>query len=169
MNENKLASSEAKNSIPKWKDKLIVTRNDLLAIRSGQPTSFDRPKSTGSRDLVGKETENTNTKSFMWYGFLLVLLSLPLSYPMIFFARSDIKSLKNFQTFVRWLDRRSDKISYLGLIPFRFLATLIGSASNSEEKTKKPSTVIQIGYERNAFLSDKNLNYHTQIIGGYSP
>ena len=165
-NENKLALSEAKNLIPKWKDRLIVARNDLEAIRSGQPTSFDRSKSKGTSDLVGIETENTDTADFMWFGFLLVLLSLPLSYPMIYFARSDMKSLKNFQTFAKWLDRRSDKVSYLGLIPFRFLATLIGSASNSEEKTKKPSTVMQVGYERNAFLTDKNLNYHTQIIGG---
>lgn len=165
-NENKLALSEAKNSIPKWKERLIVARNDLEAFRNGRPTSFDRPKSTGSRDLVGIETENTNTGNFMWYGFLLVALSLPLSYPMIYFARSEMKELKNFQTFSKWLDRVSDKISYLGLIPFRFLATLIGSVGNSEEKTKRPSTVMQVGYERNAFLTDRNLNYHTQIIGG---
>ena len=77
-----------------------------------------------------------------------------------------MKELKNFQKFSKWLDHVSDKISYLGLIPFRFLATLIGSAVNSEEKTNKPSSVMQVGYERNAFLTDKNLNYHTQIIGG---
>lgn len=165
-NENKIALFEAKKSIPKWKDKLIVARNDLEAFRKGQPTTFDRPKSTGTRDLVGTETENSNTGNFMWYGFLLVLLSLPLSYPMIYFSRSDRKELKNFQTFSKWLDRVSDKISYLGLIPFRFLATLIGSTINREEKTNKPSSVMQVGYERNAFLTDRNLNYHTQIIGG---
>jgi type IV secretory pathway TraG/TraD family ATPase VirD4 len=157
---------KSKKSIPVLRSNLAIARDDLTAFRSGKRTSFDRLKSAKALEGASEDHENANTGNFMWYGFLLVALSLPLSYPMIYFSRSDIKSLKNFQTFAKWLDRVSDKISYFGLIPFRFLAALIGSVGNSEEKIKKPSTVMQVGHERNAFLTDKNLNYHTQIIGG---
>ncbi len=163
-NENKVALTAVKNSIPEWKGKLEIARNDLQAIRSGGQTSFDRSKAKAG--LAEIKQENGNTSNFMWYGFLFAILSLPLSYPMTYFSRSEMRSLKNFQAFAKWLDRVTDKISYAGLIPFRFLATIIGAVGNSEEKIKKPSSVMQVGYERNAFLTDRNLNYHTQIIGG---
>lgn len=164
--ESKDTIEKSKKSIPEFRQKLAIDRDDLEAFRNGRPTSFDKLKTAKAFEMASEDHENTNTGKFLWYGFLFVLLSLPLSYPMIFFARSDMKSLKNFQTLAKWLDRVSDKVSYLGLIPFRFLAGLIGSVSSSEEKIKKPSTVMQVGHERNAFLTDRNLNYHTQIIGG---
>jgi hypothetical protein len=128
---------KSKKSIPVLRSNLAIARDDLTAFRSGKRTSFDRLKSAKALEGASEDHENANTGNFMWYGFLLVALSLPLSYPMIYFSRSDIKSLKNFQTFAKWLDRVSDKISYFGLIPFRFLAALIGSVGNSEEKIKK--------------------------------
>jgi len=157
--------TEAQDSIPGLEEKLKIARSDLEAFRNGRPTSFDHVgKQIDTAAMI--QDRDINRAKFMWYGFLFTLLSLVLSYPMIYFTRSEKEIFKRLQYAARFLDYLVDKVSYLGLLPFRFLATVIGSVASNNDKAHKPSGVMQVGYERNAFLTDRNLNYHTQVIGG---
>ena len=162
--ESKDTVDKSKKLIPELRQKLIIARNDLVAFRSGKPTSFDKIKSAQALASAIEGQENANTGKFLWYGFLFLSMSLLLSYPMVYFTRSKHERLSRLQTFARWLDPITGKIAYIGLTPIALIGKFIGG--KSEEVINKPSTVMQVGYERNAFLTDRNLNYHTQIIGG---
>lgn len=162
--ESKDMIDKSKKEIPVLRSNLAIARDDLEAFRNGKPTSFDKLKSKKALESVGEEQENTNTGNFLWYGFLFIATSLPLSYPMIYFTRSSHERLSRLQRFARWLDPITGKVAHIGLMPIGFIGKLIGG--KSEEPVNKPSTVMQVGYERNSFLTDRNLNYHTQIIGG---
>jgi type IV secretory pathway TraG/TraD family ATPase VirD4 len=162
--ESKDTIEKSKKLIPDLRQNLTIARDDLDAFRNGKRTSFDRIKSAKALASVSDEQENTNTGKFLWYGFLFLAISLSLSYPMIYFTRSKHERLIRLQTFARWLDPITGSIAQIGLMPIWFIGKLIGG--KSEEVVSKPSTVMQVGYERNAFLTDRNLNYHTQIIGG---
>jgi len=162
--ESRDTIDKSKKSIPELRQKLAIARADLEAFRNGKPTSFDKLKSATALESFSEEQENSNKGKFLWYGFLFIGISLPLSYPMVYFTRSRHERLKRLQTFARWLDPITGKIAYAVLIPIGFLGRLVGV--KREEAVNKPSSVMQVGYERNAFLTDKNLNYHTQIIGG---
>lgn len=83
---------------------------------------------------------------------------------MILFVRSDNGKLARLQGQAEWLDIVFEKISYMGLMPLIFFSSFF--KSDSEEKIQKPSSVMQLGHEKKAYLTDKNLNYHTQMIGG---
>jgi len=161
---NKSEANIAKytKEIPELKKKLALTRTDLEAFRNGGKTSFDK---TTNEYLASAsvETTNTNKEKFMLFGLLFLIGSLIISYPMIYAVRSDRRELKIFNKVIRFLDVVFGKVSEWGQVPFRFIIFLF---YNGEEKTNKPSSVMQVGYERNAFLTDRNLNYHTQIIGG---
>lgn len=149
--------------IPELKKKLERARADLIAFRNGERTSFDKTTNEALASAPVQVT-NTNKEKFMVFGLLFLLGSLVLSYPMIFIIRSERRELKNFKVMFRFLDVVFGKISEWGQIPFRFLIFLF--KRENQEKTIKPSNVMQLGHEKNAYLTDNNLNYHVQIIGG---
>lgn len=159
---NKSEANIAKytKEIPELKKKLALTRTDLEAFRNGERTSFDK---TVNEVLATAETTNTNKEKFMLFGFLFLIGSLIASYPMIYVVRSDRKELKIFNKVVRFLDVVFGKVSEWGQVPFRFVIFLF---YKGKEKPLNPSLVMQLGLERNSYLTDSNLNYHTQIIGG---
>ena len=159
---NKSEANIAKytKEIPELKKKLELRREDLDAFRNGQRTSFDK---TLNEVLATAETTNTNKEKFMLFGILFLIGSLIVSYPMIYAIRSDKRELKIFNKVVRFLDVVFEKVSEWGQIPFRFIINLF---YKGKEKQLNPSMVMQLGLERNSYLTDSNLNYHTQIIGG---
>ena len=157
--------TDAEESIPGLKEKLIIARSDLEAYRDGRPTSFDNAEKEIDTDALIQDRD-VNRLKFVVYGFLFTLLSIFLSYPTAYLLKREETLFKRIHFVARLLDSLIDRVSYMGLLPFRFLASAIGSIGKSEEVVNKPSTVMQVGHERNAFLTDKNLNYHTQIIGG---
>ena len=99
----------------------------------------------------------------MLFGLLFLIGSLISSYPMIYAVRSDRRELKIFNKVIRFLDVVIGKVSEWGQVPFRFIIFLF---YKGKEKPLNPSLVMQLGLERNSYLTDSNLNYHTQIIGG---
>ena len=159
---NKSEANIAKytKEIPELKKKLELKREDLDAFRNGQRTSFDK---TLNEVLATAETTNTNKEKFMLFGILFLIGSLIVSYPMIYAIRSDKRELKIFNKVVRFLDVVFEKVSEWGQVPFRFIINLF---YKGKEKQLNPSMVMQLGLERNSYLTDSNLNYHTQIIGG---
>ena len=159
---NKSEANIAKytKEIPELKKKLELRREDLDAFRNGQRTSFDK---TLNEVLATAETTNTNKEKFMLFGILFLIGSLIVSYPMIYAIRSDKRELKIFNKVVRFLDVVFEKVSEWGQVPFRFIINLF---YKGKEKQLNPSMVMQLGLERNSYLTDSNLNYHTQIIGG---
>ena len=161
---NKSEANIAKytKEIPKLKKKLALTRTDLEAFRNGGKTSFDK---TTNEYLASAsvETTNTNKEKFMLFGLLFLIGSLIISYPMIYAVRSDRRELKIFNKVIRFLDVVFGKVSEWGQVPFRFIIFLF---YKGKEKPLNPSLVMQLGLERNSYLTDSNLNYHTQIIGG---
>mgnify|MGYP000420311397 FL=1 len=161
---NKSEANIAKytKEIPKLKKKLALTRTDLEAFRNGGKTSFDK---TTNEYLASAsvETTNTNKGKFMLFGLLFLIGSLIISYPMIYAVRSDRRELKIFNKVIRFLDVVIGKVSEWGQVPFRFIIFLF---YKGKEKPLNPSLVMQLGLERNSYLTDSNLNYHTQIIGG---
>ena len=163
-NTNRESLAKDKKSIPSLNNDLIIARDDLEAFRNGKPTSFDKAQSAKALEAASGEQENTNTGKFLWYGFLFVAMSLPLSYPMVYFTRSKHERLSRLQKFSEWLDSITGRMALIGVMPVGFISSLIWG--KREEPVSKPDTVMQVGYERNAFLTDRNLNYHTQIIGG---
>jgi type IV secretory pathway TraG/TraD family ATPase VirD4 len=161
---NKSEANIAKytKEIPKLKKKLALTRTDLEAFRNGGKTSFDK---TTNEYLASApaQTTNANKEKFMLFGILFLIGSLIVSYPMIYAIRSDKRELKIFNKVVRFLDVVFEKVSEWGQVPFRFIINLF---YKGKEKQLNPSMVMQLGLERNSYLTDSNLNYHTQIIGG---
>jgi len=159
---NKSEANIAKytKEIPELKKKLERSRADLEAFRNGERTSFDK---TVNEVLATSETTNTNKEKFMLFGLLFLIGSLIISYPMIYVVRSDRKELKIFNKVVRFLDVVFGKVSEWGQVPFRFIISIF---YKGQEKPLNPSLVMQLGLERNSYLTDSNLNYHTQIIGG---
>lgn len=161
---NKSEANIAKytKEIPELKKKLALTRTDLEAFRNGGKTSFDK---TTNEYLASAsvETTNTNKEKFMLFGLLFLIGSLIISYPMIYAVRSDRRELKIFNKVIRFLDVVFGKVSEWGQVPFRFIINLF---YKGKEKQLNPSMVMQLGLERNSYLTDSNLNYHTQIIGG---
>jgi type IV secretory pathway TraG/TraD family ATPase VirD4 len=159
---NKSEANIAKytKEIPELKKKLELRREDLDAFRNGQRTSFDK---TLNEVLATAETTNTNKEKFMLFGILFLIGSLIVSYPMIYAIRSDKRELKIFNKVVRFLDVVFEKVSEWGQVPFRFIINLF---YKGKEKQLNQSMVMQLGLERNSYLTDSNLNYHTQIIGG---
>jgi len=159
---NKSEANIAKytKEIPELKKKLELRREDLDAFRNGQRTSFDK---TLNEVLATAETTNTNKEKFMLFGILFLIGSLIVSYPMIYAIRSDKRELKIFNKVIRFLDVVIGKVSEWGQVPFRFIIFLF---YKGKEKPLNPSLVMQLGLERNSYLTDSNLNYHTQIIGG---
>jgi hypothetical protein len=146
--------------IPELKKKLALTRADLEAFRNGEKTSFDNATNENLAPVV---TTNTNKEKFMLYGLLFLIGSLIVSYPMILAVRCDRRELKIFNKVIRFLEVFFGKVSDWGQIPFRFIIYLF---YKEQEKTLDPNLVMQLGLERNSYLTDSNLNYHTQIIGG---
>ncbi len=161
---NKSEANIAKytKEIPKLKKKLALTRTDLEAFRNGGKTSFDK---TTNEYLASApaQTTNANKEKFMLFGLLFLIGSLISSYPMIYAVRSDRRELKIFNKVIRFLDVVIGKVSEWGQVPFRFIIFLF---YKGKEKPLNPSLVMQLGLERNSYLTDSNLNYHTQIIGG---
>ncbi len=161
---NKSEANIAKytKEIPKLKKKLALTRTDLEAFRDGGKTSFDK---TTNEYLASApaQTTNANKEKFMLFGLLFLIGSLISSYPMIYAVRSDRRELKIFNKVIRFLDVVIGKVSEWGQVPFRFIIFLF---YKGKEKPLNPSLVMQLGLERNSYLTDSNLNYHTQIIGG---
>ncbi len=161
---NKSEANIAKytKEIPKLKKKLALTRTDLEAFRNGGKTSFDK---TTNEYLASApaQTTNANKEKFMLFGLLFLIGSLIISYPMIYAVRSDRRELKIFNKVIRFLDVVIGKVSEWGQVPFRFIIFLF---YKGKEKPLNPSLVMQLGLERNSYLTDSNLNYHTQIIGG---
>ncbi len=147
--------------IPKLKKKLEGARADLVAFRNGKRTSFDK---TLNEVMATAETTNTNKEKFMFFGLLFLVGSLIVSYPMTYVARSNRKELKILNKIFKFLEVVFGKISEWGQIPFKFIFFLF--YKGGQEKTLNPSLVMQLGLERNSYLTDSNLNYHTQIIGG---
>ena len=148
--------------IPELKKKLALTRADLESFRNGGKTSFDK---TTNEYLASApaQTTNANKEKFMLFGLLFLIGSLIISYPMIYAVRSDRRELKIFNKVIRFLDVVFGKVSEWGQVPFRFIIFLF---YKGQEKPLNPSLVMQLGLERNSYLTDSNLNYHTQIIGG---
>ncbi len=161
---NKSEANIAKytKEIPKLKKKLALKRADLEAFRSGGKTSFDKATNEYLAS-ASVETTNTNKEKFMLFGLLFLIGSLISSYPMIYAVRSDRRELKIFNKVIRFLDVVIGKVSEWGQVPFRFIIFLF---YKGKEKPLNSSLVMQLGLERNSYLTDSNLNYHTQIIGG---
>lgn len=161
---NKSEANIAKytKEIPELKKKLALSRADLEAFRNGGKTSFEK---TTNEYLASApaQTTNANKEKFMLFGLLFLIGSLIISYPMIYAVRSDRRELKIFNKVIRFLDVVIGKVSEWGQVPFRFIIFLF---YKGKEKPLNPSLVMQLGLERNSYLTDSNLNYHTQIIGG---
>lgn len=149
--------------IPELKKKLKIARADLVAFRNGEATSFDK-KANEALTNTSTETTNTNKGKFMFFGLLFLIGSLLVSYPMVYAIRSDRRELKLFNITFRFLEGVLRKVSGWGQTPFRFIIFLF--YKGNQERPLNPSLVMQLGFERNSYLTDSNLNYHTQIIGG---
>lgn len=165
INENELAKNRdellvLQDSIPLLEEKLQIARRDLEAFREGSSTSLDNP------ELAVVENNNTNVTKFMWYGFLFLLVSIPLSYVMTFFTNSEQEKFAKLQAVATGLDNALESVAHFGLIPFKFVYSFFIGQGQGEEKIQKQNSTMQIGKEKKAYLTDRNLNYHTQIIGG---
>lgn len=165
INENELAKNRnellvLQNSIPSLEEKLQIARRDLEAFREGSSTSLDNP------EIAVVENNNTNVAKFTWYGFLFLLVSIPLSYVMTFFTNSEQEKFAKLQAVASGLDSALKSVAHFGLIPFKFVYSSFRGHGQDEEKRQKQKGTMQIGKEKKAYLTDRNLNYHTQIIGG---
>jgi type IV secretory pathway TraG/TraD family ATPase VirD4 len=164
QNENDLAKTkneltEVQASIRPLEEKLQAAREDLTAFREGRNTSLDSP------EKIVVKNNNTNVATFMWYGFLFLLISIPLSYPMGFLINNEQEKLAKLQVVASELDNALESVASAGLIPFEFSLSFF-KGQRQEEKIQKQKSTMQIGKEKKAYLTDRNLNYHTQIIGG---
>ena len=113
------------------------------------------------------ETTNENKSKFMFYALVFLLVSIPLSYPMIYFTRSEHKSLSRIQFALKWLNEVViSRMEYIGLYPIMLLSKYVHKDSDETIRPSNAKDVMQLGIEKNAYLTDRNLNYHTQIIGG---
>lgn len=118
-------------------------------------TSIDTSGETSS--FSGQELLE---KGLSW--FLVLLSSFALSY----LARLslDITNERKYPVFSGLSFSLINFISNLGLALFRkFRSSQDELVLGENAQESRP---MQIGYERKAFLSESNLNYHVQIIGG---
>lgn len=164
-NEEKVnqISSELKSLTPglnEKKQRLATARSVLKRFRSGtyhRPPTVEAPK-----DLPFKE------KALIYWGLLwkegmFLLASLMGSYLVA--GMTEKRKQKHYERFANVCLSIWETLSVLGRIP---IDTLIDTflVPVPKERDIFQSQIMKLGVGPKAYLTDKNLNYHTQIIGG---
>jgi type IV secretory pathway TraG/TraD family ATPase VirD4 len=148
--------AELTASLPNEKRKLEEARSDLESLRDGRPKRYLRVRETY---LTGWDKAQIYGK-WMLYTFGYLILSLLLSS----IAMTMLPDNKRFEAFCNGAFHVWGFVSKLGLLPFKYLIAFFDvDVGKKEDTTPK---VMKLGAESKAYLTDRNLNYHVQIIGG---
>jgi type IV secretory pathway TraG/TraD family ATPase VirD4 len=142
----------------KKKELLSNARRDLKSFREG---TYRRPVHIAARSMPASE------QFWIYFYYIQMLLrylalSLGASYVVMLLWP---KKNKRFETFADISFGFWEAVSKAGAVPFRAIASFMGRESQ-EEKNIFNSKIMNLGIGPKAYLTDKNLNYHTQIIGG---
>jgi hypothetical protein len=118
------------------------------------------------------EERNKNDRVTLFTKFALILLSgaFILSFILTSFIKDEDldknMGLSNVARVSFYLFRFVSWISYIFIWPFVLGKFLFFKKKKKGKLKALALDVMQLGHERNAYLTDNNLNYHTQIIGG---
>lgn len=166
-NEQKIAKLQAAipPMLPLIKERerqLSIARENLRDFRDG---TYRRSITYG---VGGVESKSMSITDKFWVYFHYVQLvfkylgiSLALSYLAGFLWPEKNNRFATFAhfSFVAW-----EMVSRFGMMPLNFI--MPASWGAGQVKKSKYSHLMKIGSNREAYLTDKNLNYHTQVIGG---
>jgi hypothetical protein len=143
--------------VTKKKEELRIARQNLKSFREG---TFRRPVLIQSRSMPAKDQ--------FWIYFKYIQLSLRymagsflLSFLFMFIWPQNNKKLEAFSDF-------SHRFWEIVSAPGMMIINMVGSFFGETPARRKSSSndIMKLGSHRMAYLTDKNLNYHTQIIGG---
>lgn len=158
--EIKDLEEKIKTLAPLFKNKklqLTRAREDLKSFRDG---TYHRPVRLAAKSMPAKDQ--------FWIYFYFIQMGL--KYLGLSFILSFLVGLlwpinnKRFETFAEISSGFWFGVSRFGIAPINFLMGFLPSRSFKE--TKGASQLMKLGSGAKAYLTDKNLNYHTQIIGG---
>jgi hypothetical protein len=108
-------------------------------------------------------------KRWLFWVLLLVVFSVALSYPLEMFMEEENKKNNKLLSLGKGLDYL---LSFLPLtlgFPFRRLMTLMGldiEVKGDPNKRQRFGEVMRLGPGKSSYLTEKNLNYHVQVVGG---
>jgi type IV secretory pathway TraG/TraD family ATPase VirD4 len=145
-------------SLNKKKELLSRARRDLKSFREG---TYRRPIHVEARSMPASE-------QFWIYFYYIQML---LRYLALSLISSYVvgplwpKKNKRFETFANISFGFWKAVSRIGSMPFGAIGSLIGQRTQ-EEKNIFTSKIMKLGTGPKAYLTDHNLNYHTQVIGG---
>jgi len=142
----------------KKKELLGRARNNLKNFREG---TYRRPIHIESRSMPGSE-------QFWIYFYYIQML---LRYLALSLVASYVAALlwpkknKRFETFADISFSFWGIVSKVGAMPFGVIASLT-ERETQEEKNIFANKIMKLGIGPKAYMTDNNLNYHTQVIGG---
>ena len=145
-------------ALNKKKELLTSARKNLKSFRDG---TYRRPIHLRARSMPASE------QFWIYFYYIQMLLrylalSMGASYVIVLLWP---KKNNRFETFADISFAFWGAVSKVGGMPFRAIASLI-ERGTQEEKNIFTSKIMKLGIGPKAYLTDKNINYHTQIIGG---
>lgn len=146
-----------KNDLPKLEKQLSDTKNQFDLFKAGKPTSFN------SQTFQRKQStlKIQNRALYALYCVLYLVFSILISGRIKSFIENPNPKIKLAFSIINLLDIIYSTLASLGLAPWKMMG-LYQPPLETITETK----FIKLGRERHAFLTEDNLNYHTQIIGG---
>lgn len=145
------------------KDRLANARSALKRFRNG---TYRKPINIVSKAVPLKQNAGIYF-DYLLKGFFFLIVSLVLSF--IIAGATHSNSNKAFKRFETWCLGFWGLFSRTGMIPIDYGMTIFQRSRKTEPKSKTSlfeSKIMRLGRTPKAYMTDNNLNYHTQVIGG---
>ena len=152
-------------SVPKLQKKLRALKYELKAEQEATGEAhFDLVNKATA--FVAKRNEKGRVENFIKIGLSLLTGAFLFSFLLISYIKEeDLEKRVGVSNVARVFDyffKAAALISYIFIWPYFFYKKGISKELDPEIYHSH----MKLGWEHSAYLTDKNLNYHTQIIGG---
>lgn len=140
--------------------KLATARSVLKSFRAG---TYRKPVY-----LVEAKTVPFKVQAVIYFDFLsraIVFLMVSFGLSFLIAGATQANSNKPFEKFALASLYVWEKISHLGMIPISFSMSFMKRTQVAAPE-RQVSDRMRLGRNHQAYLTDKNLGYHTQVIGG---
>lgn len=146
-----------KNDLPSLEKKLTDAKNDFELFKAGKTTSY----SSQAFQKQQSSLKIQNRLRYVVFCLLYLIFSIMVSNRLKNFVVNPNPKFKIVISIIDFFDIVYTVLSSLGLIPWKMIGLY---SPQQDELVSEP--FIRLGQEEYAFLTEDNLNYHTQIIGG---
>jgi len=142
------------------KQKLTTSRSILKEFRAG---TYRRPLRLGLDKETPLKKKVEIYLNYLWGVIIFLITSLGLSY-LIAGVTQEFQN-RPFERFSHACLYLWGSVSRIGMMPLAFVASLL-RRRRATIAVRKTYQHMWLGKGSRAYLTDNNLNYHTQIIGG---